>query len=96
MEFEILTRLVDEVRPHLAIEEDLMIDRYIVAECPRCHTLLVADSRYKSKTCPKCNARIPVKELKIVRTARDSREARMIVSEAKARRGGMDDSQHGS
>jgi DNA-directed RNA polymerase subunit M/transcription elongation factor TFIIS len=69
-----------------------MIDRYIVAECPRCHTLLVADSRYKSKTCPKCNARIPVNELKVVRTARDSREARMIVSEAKARRGGMDDS----
>src|SRR5207302_1561802 len=50
MEFEILTRLVEEVRPHLAIEEDSMIDRYIVAECPRCHTLLVADSRYKGKT----------------------------------------------
>jgi hypothetical protein len=73
-----------------------MIDRYIVAECPRCHTLLVADSRYKSKTCPKCNARIPVNELKVVRTARDSREARMIVSEAKARRGGLDGSVNSS
>jgi uncharacterized protein YbaR (Trm112 family) len=67
-----------------------MIDRYIVAECPLCHTFLVADSRYKSKTCPKCNARIPVNEFKVVRTARDSREARMIVSEAKARRGELD------
>jgi len=67
-----------------------MIDRYIVAECPRCHGLLVADSRYKSKTCPKCNARSLVSELKVVRTARDSREARMVVSEAKARRGGLD------
>ena len=66
-----------------------MIDRYVVAECPRCHTLLVADSRYKSKTCPQCNARIPVDELKVVGTARDSREARIIVSEAKARRGGL-------
>ncbi len=67
-----------------------MKDRYVVAECPRCHTLLVADARYKSKTCPKCNARIPLDELKVIRTARDSREARMILSEAKARRGGSD------
>ena len=67
-----------------------MIDRYIVAECPRCHTLLVADSRYRSKTCPKCNARIPVNDFKVIRTAKDSREARMIVSEAKARRDGLD------
>lgn len=67
-----------------------MIDRYIVGECPRCHTLLVADSRYKSKTCPKCNSRIPVDSLKVIQKARDSREARMIVSEAKARRGGLD------
>lgn len=67
-----------------------MIERYIVAECPHCHTFLVADSRYKSKTCPKCNARIPVSELKVIRKARDSRDARMIVSEAKARRGGLD------
>jgi DNA-directed RNA polymerase subunit RPC12/RpoP len=67
-----------------------MKDRYVVAECPRCHALLVADSRYKSKTCPKCNARIPLNELKVIRTVRDSREARMILSEAKARRGGLD------
>ena len=67
-----------------------MIDRYIVAECSRCHTLLIADSRYKNKTCPKCNARIPINELKVIRTARDSRAARVIVSEAKARRGGLD------
>ena len=66
-----------------------MIDRYIVAECPRCHTLLVADSRYKSITCPKCNTRIPVNELKVIQMAKDSREARIIVSEAKARRGGL-------
>jgi DNA-directed RNA polymerase subunit RPC12/RpoP len=67
-----------------------MKDRYVVAECSRCHTLLVADARYKNKTCPKCNARIPLSELKVIRTARDSREARMILSEAKARRGGLD------
>jgi ribosomal protein S27AE len=90
MEFEILTRLVEEVRSYFAVEEDSVIDRYVVAECPRCHTLLVADSRYKSKTCPKCNARIPINELNVMRTAKDSREARMIVAEAKARRGGLD------
>ena len=90
MEYEVITELAWKVRPRLALEEDSMIDRYIVAECPRCKTLLVADSRYKSKTCPKCNARIPVNELKVIRTAKDSREARMMVSEAKARRGGLD------
>ena len=67
-----------------------MIGRYILAECPRCHTLLVADSRYKSKTCPKCNARIPVNELKVIQIAKDSRDARTILSEAKAQRGGLD------
>jgi DNA-directed RNA polymerase subunit RPC12/RpoP len=67
-----------------------MIDRYIVGECPRCRTLLVADSRYKSKTCPKCNFRIPIHELKVIKMARDSRAARIIVSEAKAIRGGLD------
>jgi DNA-directed RNA polymerase subunit RPC12/RpoP len=90
VEQEILIKLVGKIRSHLAVEEDSLIDRYIVAECPRCHTLLVADSRYKSKTCPKCNARIPVKELKVIQMAKDSRDARMIVSEAKAKRGGLD------
>ena len=90
MEYEVLTELARKVRPHLALQEDSMIDRYIVAECPRCGTFLVADSRYKSKTCPKCNARISANELKVIRSAKDSREARMIVSEAKARRGGLD------
>ena len=90
MEYEFITELAWKVRPRLALEEDSMIDRYIVAECPRCGTLLVADSRYKSKTCPKCNARIPANELKVIRTAKDSREAKMIVSAAKARRGGLD------
>ncbi|TMI47995.1 DUF1922 domain-containing protein [Candidatus Bathyarchaeota archaeon] len=90
MEYEVLTELAWKVRPRLALQEDSMIDRYIVAECPRCGAFLVADSRYKSKTCPKCNARIPANELKVIRTAKDSREARMIVSEAKARRGGLD------
>src|SRR5947209_20171464 len=90
MEYEVVAELAWKVRPRLALEEDSMIDRYIVAECPRCGTLLVADSRYKSKTCPKCNARIPANELKVIRTAKDSRESRMIVSEAKYWRGGFD------
>ena len=67
-----------------------MMDRYLVAECPRCHALLIADLRYKNKTCPKCNAKVPLTTLKVIQTARDSRTARTIVSEAKARRGGLD------
>ncbi len=62
--------------------------RFIISACPRCHALLVADSRYKSKTCPKCNTRIQVETLSVLETANDSREARILVSKAKERRGG--------
>jgi hypothetical protein len=67
-----------------------LTDRYIIGECPRCHTLIIADGRYKSKTCPKCYSRIPIPDLKTVQTAHDSREARTILSKMKAVRGGLD------
>ena len=67
-----------------------MKDRYVIAECPRCHTLMIADARYKSKTCPKCFGRIPLGELKVLHNAHDSREARAILSKEKAVRGGLD------
>ncbi len=62
--------------------------RFLIAECPRCHNLLIADSRYKTKTCPKCNAKIETETLVVLETAKDSREARVLVSKAKERRGG--------
>jgi hypothetical protein len=65
-------------------------DRYIVGDCPRCHTLIIADSRYKSRTCPKCYGRIQVVDVKVLRTANDSRNARAILSKEKAVRGGLD------
>jgi len=64
-------------------------DRYAIGECPRCHSLIIADSRYKSKTCTKCNTRISLAELKVLQTAHDSREARAILSRQKAVRGGL-------
>jgi hypothetical protein len=67
-----------------------MTDRYVIGECPRCHTPIIADSRYKNKTCPRCYGRIPILDLKVLHTARDSREARTILSKLKAVRGGLD------
>ena len=67
-----------------------MRDHYLVGECSRCHALIIADSRYKGKTCPSCNARIALADIKVIQTAHDSREARTILSEAKARRGRLD------
>jgi DNA-directed RNA polymerase subunit RPC12/RpoP len=64
-------------------------DRYVVGECPRCHSLIIADTRYRSKSCPNCSARLALEDLRVVRTARDSREARAILSNAKAVRGGL-------
>lgn len=61
--------------------------RFIIAECPRCHTLLVADRRHKSKTCHRCNTRLQIDGLSILETAKDAREARLLVSKAKERRG---------
>ena len=62
--------------------------RFIIAECPRCHSLLIADSRYKTKMCPKCETRIETENLVVLETAKDSREARILVSKAKESRGG--------
>ena len=62
--------------------------RFLIADCPRCHTPLIADSRYKTKTCPKCDARIEVATLVALETAKNSREARILVSKSKERRGG--------
>lgn len=67
-----------------------MTDKYLIAECPRCHALIIADSRYKNKTCPSCSARNPIEELKVLSRAKDSREARTILSNEKARRGGIE------
>ncbi len=62
--------------------------RFLIADCPRCHSLLIADSRYKTKTCPKCNAKIETDTLIVLETAKDSREARVLVSKAKEGRSG--------
>ncbi|HYY91489.1 MAG TPA: hypothetical protein VE955_05820 [Candidatus Dormibacteraeota bacterium] len=67
-----------------------MMDHYLVGECPRCHTLNIADLRYKTKTCSKCSARVLLEDLKVLQKAQDSREARVILSKAKAARGGLD------
>ncbi|HZY94882.1 MAG TPA: DUF1922 domain-containing protein [Candidatus Bathyarchaeia archaeon] len=61
---------------------------FVLAECPRCKTLLVADRRYKTKTCPKCNSRIDVSALVVLSKAKDSREARVLLSKAKLERAG--------
>ncbi len=57
--------------------------RYILSKCPRCKILLIADRRYKTKTCPHCNSRIELGELKVMSLAKDSREARELLSRAK-------------
>ena len=62
--------------------------RFLIADCPRCHSLLIADSRYKTKTCPNCDARIEIETLVALEIAKDSREARILLSKAKERRGG--------
>ena len=61
---------------------------FVIAECPRCKNLLVADRRYKTKTCPKCNSRIEVSTLIVLSKAKDSREARVLLSNAKLERAG--------
>ena len=62
------------------------MERYLIAECPRCRELILADSRYKSKTCPMCSSKIRLADLRIIQSARDAREARSKISDAKAKR----------
>ena len=66
-----------------------MNNRYLIISCPRCHEFIIADSHFKNKTCPKCALRFPVEGLRVIRFARDARQAREIVSQAKAIRGGL-------
>lgn len=66
-----------------------MIEKpYIISKCPRCKTLLIADRRYKTKTCAKCNSRIQIDELSVMSAAKNSREARVLLSSAKLEQGG--------
>lgn len=67
-----------------------MIDRYLILHCPRCKEFVIADSRYKNKTCPKCSVRFSLEGARVIQRARDAREARAIVSGAKAQQGGLD------
>jgi len=47
---------------------------YAVVNCPRCKKLVVASLRYKSRTCPYCGARIPLKGQYVTfKTAKDAR-----------------------
>jgi DNA-directed RNA polymerase subunit RPC12/RpoP len=61
-----------------------MVDApYQISKCPRCKTLFIADRRYATKTCPKCNSRIELAGLTVLSTAKDARQARELLAKAK-------------
>jgi endogenous inhibitor of DNA gyrase (YacG/DUF329 family) len=58
-------------------------EKYWILKCPRCQAYQIVDSRNKSKTCSQCSRRFEILDLPVVASARDAREARVIVSELK-------------
>lgn len=63
-----------------------MGNRFLIVACPRCHVIQVVDGSNKSKTCSSCNRRFELSGLTVLGSGKDAREARVIVSEIKARK----------
>jgi cytochrome c-type biogenesis protein CcmH/NrfF len=62
-----------------------MIERkkFWIIRCPRCQAYQIVDSRNKSKTCSQCARRFEIVDLPKLDSARDAREARIIVAKLK-------------
>jgi transposase-like protein len=57
--------------------------KFWIIKCPHCQTYQIADSRNKSKTCSQCSRRFEIEDLPVIASAKDAREARVIVAELK-------------
>ena len=57
--------------------------RFLIVKCPRCQGYQIVDSRNKSKTCSQCSRRFEIIDLAVIASARDAREARVVVAELK-------------
>jgi DNA-directed RNA polymerase subunit M/transcription elongation factor TFIIS len=58
---------------------------YLIVRCPKCGGLLLADTRYKTRTCPHCGRRMKISTLIPLARAYSPRDAVAIIQELKRR-----------
>jgi len=63
---------------------------YLIVRCPKCGGLLLANTRYKTRTCPHCGKRMKITALIPLARAYTPRDAVTIIQELKRREGGKD------
>ena len=57
--------------------------KFWILKCPRCHAYQIVDSRNKGKTCSQCSRRFDISDVPVLASAKDARDARIILSELK-------------
>jgi len=63
---------------------------YLVARCPSCAKIILANEANKTRSCPHCGARADLFSLRVLARARTSQEAVEIIQRLKERQGGDD------
>ena len=57
---------------------------YIILNCPSCGRIMMANTANKTRSCPHCNAKVPVHGAKVLARSRTSQEAVEIIQQLKA------------
>ena len=60
---------------------------YLIARCPSCAKIIMANEANKTRSCPHCGARANLFSLRVLARARTSQEAVEIIQHFKERQG---------
>ena len=63
---------------------------YLIAYCPSCSKLLMANTINKTRTCPNCGAKFKLFSLRVVARVENSQEATAIIQKLKENRADPD------
>jgi DNA-directed RNA polymerase subunit M/transcription elongation factor TFIIS len=63
---------------------------YLIAYCPSCGKLMMANTSNRTRTCPNCGARSKLFHLRVIARVEDSQEATVIIQKLKENRADPD------
>jgi len=63
---------------------------YIIARCPSCGKVMMANTANKTRSCPHCGRRSELSGLRTLAQARTSREAVALIQSLKEQQGGSE------
>jgi DNA-directed RNA polymerase subunit RPC12/RpoP len=62
---------------------------YIVVKCPRCGTLVLGNTMYKTRSCTACGFRVNLRGSKVIGRAESPRDAVELIQALKKREAGV-------